>query len=81
MKHEDVMKALAQLVMAGLAEIATDYNGRTIYRNGKIVYRITEKGRKVAAILLREGGTDTDLIRIAKTVSNKPKLDGTDRHL
>jgi hypothetical protein len=30
MKHEDVMKALAQLVMAGLAEIATDYNGRTI---------------------------------------------------
>jgi hypothetical protein len=47
-EFECIVKAREELTAAGLLAIARDANGQPIYRNGQIVYRITEKGIKLA---------------------------------
>jgi hypothetical protein len=47
-KKAQILKVQEELIAEGLFEHAKDSHGRPLYRNGKPVWRLTEKGRQQA---------------------------------
>ena len=48
LREIEFLKVLDELVADGLIVIATDHDGQRIYRNGQIVYKISEQAKRLA---------------------------------